>query len=174
MTIEVYIAVSVDGYIADAGGDFHWLDAYGGPEDYGYEAFYEGVDALVMGRTTYEQVAAFSEWPYAGKPCFVLSHQPPAAPPPEAVRFVQGDVRDIVSELRRTGAQRVWHVGGGKSIAAFLDAGCVDAWRIFVMPLLLGAGIRLFPEHGGAGALRLLESRAFPNGVVELRYRRAG
>jgi dihydrofolate reductase len=50
----------------------------------------------------------------------------------------------------------------------------VDAWRIFVMPLLLGAGIRLFPEHGGAGALRLLESRAFPNGVVELRYRRAG
>lgn len=170
--IEVYIAVSLDGYIADANDDFHWLDDFGGPEDYGYEAFYAGVDALVMGRTTYEQVAAFPEWPYAGRPVFVMSHRAPDAPPPEAVRFVQGEARDIVSALRETGARRVWHVGGGKSIAPFLDAGLIDAWRLFVMPVLLGRGVRLFPEHGGGGRLRLLESRAYENGVVELRYGR--
>jgi dihydrofolate reductase len=170
MRIEVYIAVSLDGYISDPTGDFHWLDAYGDPNDYGYEAFYAGVDALVMGRTTYDQVAAFPEWPYAGRPCFVLSHRPPAAPPPEAVRFVHGDIGDLVSQIRETGARRVWHVGGGKSIAAFLNAGAIDAWRIFVMPYLLGDGIRLFPEHTGAGPLRLLESHAYPNGVVEVRY----
>lgn len=169
-TIEVYIAVSVDGYIADDGGTTEWLELFGSPEEYGYESFYAGVGALVMGRATYEQVAAFPEWPYVGKPVFVLSSRPPEMPMPEAVRFVHVDIPDIVRQLRETGARRVWHVGGGKTIAAFLNAGCVDAWRIFVIPTLLGDGIRLFPEPFTPRALHLVESRAYANGVVELRY----
>lgn len=172
--IEVYIAVSVDGYIADAGGTTDWLEPFGNPEEYGYEAFYAGIDALVMGRATYEQVAAFPEWPYAGKAVFVMSRRLPSGPLPEAVRFVQGDAEDIVARLRETGARRVWHVGGGKSITPFMNAGLVDTWRIFVIPVLLGDGIRLFSVHGGAGSLRLVSSRAYENGVVEMVYDRAG
>jgi dihydrofolate reductase len=163
----VYIATSLDGFIARPDGGLDWLTAVERPgEDYGYRAFFDAVDALVLGRRTYDAVLGFAAWPYAGKRCVVLTHDAPA--PRHGERFFAGDPAALLDELGRDGARRVY-LDGGVVIRACLAAGLVDELTLSIVPVLLGAGVPLF--GGVPGRLELEASRAFPSGLVQARYR---
>lgn len=169
-TFRVYVAASLDGFIADAAGGVDWLDAFQG-EDFGFDAFLASVDILVMGRATYDQTRTFAAWPYPGKRVYVLTSRPLDPNAPAGVKTM-GDPAVLIETLRTRGGL-VWIVGGGKTIRAFLDYGAVDELEVFLMPLLLGAGRPLLPGGPGAG-LTLRECEPFRSGVVRLLYTVSG
>lgn len=171
--VKVYVAVSVDGFIATADGGVEWLNAFeAAGEDYGFDAMLAAVDTIVLGRTTYAQVLTFGDWPYPGQRTLVWTRSPLDAPaPPKTVAF-SGDAAALAAELRRRcAAGDVWVNGGGRAVRGLLDAGAVDELDLFVMPRLLGAGVPLFPPGEAPATLALAEHRAWPSGVVRLRYR---
>jgi dihydrofolate reductase len=168
--VVLYIATSLDGFIADPDGGVDWLFAAG---DYGYPDFIAAVEAVVMGRATYDQMPEFGPWPYADKRAYVFTHVPPAAPHAPAA-FVSGDPAPLVDELRRTCTGDVWLIGGGRLVERFRERGLIDEYRLFVHPVLLGAGRPLFPGAPPREWLRLVEARPYPDGLLELRYVRAG
>lgn len=165
----VYIAASADGYIATIDGGIDWLAAYDAAQ-YGYGEFLASVGAIVMGRTTYDGVLGSGPWPYPGKKAYVLTHRP-LTPPPGVDAEPFDDLDRLLETLRRPGGPDVWIEGGGMTIRALLDRGAVDRLDIYVIPILLGDGIRLFPPSPMRHGLTLDASRAFPDGVVGLSYR---
>jgi dihydrofolate reductase len=175
---SVYIATSLDGYIARSDGDIEWLSAAssdGSPgrsgEDYGYRAFLDTVDALVMGRRTYEKVLTFDEWPYGDLPVVVLSRGEVDVPERIAgtVEAMSGPPEELVGRLAERGATHLY-VDGGATIQGFLAAGLIQQLIITRIPILLGEGIPLFGPLERDIRLRHLETRAYPNGLVQSRY----
>ena len=159
MEIIYYVAASLDGLIATPDGGIEWLKPYEGTgEDYGYGEFYASVEAVLLGRATYETCLQFPEWPYPGKPYWVFSRSNGNTP------------QSVVAEMKARGLRRAWLVGGGKLAAAFRAAGLITEHIVSVVPVVLGAGIPLFDGPGPAQQLRLLSSRAYPSGIVQLRY----
>jgi dihydrofolate reductase len=157
--IIYYVAASLDGLIATPDGGIEWLRPYEGTsEDYGYAEFYASVQAVLLGRATYEKCLEFPEWPYAGKPYWVLSRANGNTP------------ASVVAEMKARGLRRAWLVGGGKLAAAFRAEGLITEHIVSVVPVILGAGIPLFDGPGPAQPLRLAGSRAYPSGIVQLRY----
>ncbi len=169
--IILYIAASLDGYIASPDGGVDWLSAVEVEgEDYGYEEFYESVDALLMGSKTYEQVLGFGEWPYTGKPCWVCTSRRLEQALPE-VAFTASEPTRTLSELETRGLDRVWLVGGGRLAASFAKDKLISEYVISVAPILLGAGIPLFPSPSQKTDLVLSEAKPYPSGLVQLTYR---
>ena len=170
---SVFIAASLDGYIARADGGLDWLSMVErAGEDYGYRDFLDAVDALVMGRRTYDTVLEFEAWPYPGKRCNVMTHAPPA--PRHDEEFASGAPASLLARLGEQGVGRVY-VDGGALIRQFLAAGLVDDLTLSVIPVLLGSGIRLFEEDARARSpierkLQLVTARPFDSGLVQLRY----
>ena len=183
--ISLYIAVSLDGFIADAGGGVGWLPAGDGDgdggDDCGYADFYAAVSALVMGRRTYDQVRGFGDWPYPGKPVYVFSTRRPDEATPAGVRFVQTTAADFVRTVAPQHADgTLWLVGGANLADQFRTAGLIDEYRVFVIPVILGRGIPLFGgDADGVGVgnptpLRLAATETYGGGIVMLRYDRQG
>ncbi len=171
--VILYIAVSVDGYIADEQGGVSWLDRYNQDGiDYGYDAFFRRLGAVVMGGNTYRQVLGFGDWPYSEVETCILTRQGIGDPPAPNVRAYAGKMDVLVSELKSRLEQDIWLVGGTQVIKAFLDLDLVDEFIITVIPTLLGKGLPLFSGSERGNDLQLVESRPFPNGVVQLTYRR--
>lgn len=171
-TITLFIATSVDGFIADREGGVAWLEAFeegavDDPDD-GYEAFVATVDALIMGARTYEQVLGFGDWPYGGKPTYVLTHRDLERATP-AVECVEGAVGSLATRLRRD-HEHLWLVGGAEVARSFLRAGQVDALRLHLVPIILGDGIPLFASAEPRRGLLLQEATTHRSGIVELRY----
>lgn len=169
---SVYLAASVDGFIARPDGGLDWLEAvHREGEDYGYAEFVRSIDAHVVGRKTYDAVLGFGAWPYAGKRVVVLTRRPPA--PRHGEEFYAGDPGALLERLAREGVRRAY-VDGGDVVRQFLAARLVDDLTLSVIPLLLGQGVPLFggalPEQG----LTLEEARSYPSGLVRLRYRAGG
>ena len=189
-TTVYYCAASLDGFIAEADDGLEWLTGYepvsaeagGAPdpmeEGGSYEAFYETVTALVMGSTTYEWVLDHlelvgGEWPYRGKPCWVLSSREPRALEGEGVdvRFAGAPIPDLYDEIAAAAGDGVlWVVGGGGLASQFADAGLLDEVHLTVVPVVLGAGKPLFERPVPDGPMRLTGTSASGNGMVELRY----
>jgi dihydrofolate reductase len=189
MATQYYCAMSLDGYIAEADDTLAWLLEYEGsyegegvepgPMSGGgsYERFYEGVGALVSGATTYEFVldhmADDSEWPYMGKPCWVLSSRELSVPTGEDVdvRIVNASVRELYDEMTAAAGERnLWVIGGGNVASQFADEGLLDEVLVTVVPVVLGAGKPLFDRRLPGGPMQLLGTRTFATGMVELRY----
>lgn len=165
---SAFLAASLDGFIARPDGGLDWLkpfDASG--EDYGLDAFLRSVDAIAVGRGTYDVVLGFAEWPYAGKRVVVLTHRPPA--PRHGETFASGTPDEIVASLGAAGVRRAY-VDGGATVSAFLRAGLLDDVTVSVIPIVLGDGIRLFQPPLPERRLVLKDVRAFPSGLVQLRY----
>ena len=163
---SVYIAASLDGYIARTDGGLDWLSAFEqSGEDYGYKAFFASVDALVVGRKTYDIVLGFEKWPYEDKRCIVVTHAPPAARHGEA--FHSGSIEALLDRLSQEGVQRIY-VDGGALIRSFLAADLIDDVTLSVIPILLGTGIPLF--GGAERRMKLVSCRSFPSGLVQLCY----
>ncbi len=169
--ISVYIAHSVDGYIADADGSLDWLFARAAleGEDYGHAEFMSSVDGLAMGRGTWDFIADEPSLPFEGRPVFVFTHRDARAR--EGVRFWSRTPAEAVGEWHAAGLVHVY-LDGGRLISDFLAAGLVDDLTLTVVPVLLGSGSRLFHEVPVLTSLRLESSRSYPNGVVQQRYRR--
>ncbi|MBJ6361516.1 dihydrofolate reductase family protein [Paenibacillus sp. GCM10012307] len=153
--VILYIATSLDGYIARADGSVDWLDDIEGDGgDSGYGAFYSGIDTLVMGRLTYEEVLKLSdEFPYKGKPTYVLTKSELPADP--NVVFTDEAVETLIPRLKEMSNGPIWLVGGGQLVQAFLDKGFIDEMQIALIPKLLGAGIPLFPQGTAPGTFTL-------------------
>ena len=146
MKASVFIGTSLDGFIARANGDLDFLPP-GGGEPHGYDEFMATVDALVIGRKTFETVLAFDTWPYGEKPVFVLSTRPLApAPAGAVVERMSGDSGRIVSQLAARGIRHIY-VDGGITIQRFLQAGLIQRLIITRVPVLIGAGIPLFGPY---------------------------
>jgi len=168
---SVFIATSLDGFIARENGDLDWLPVpEAGGEDYGYVAFMKSVDALVMGRNTYEKALSFGGWPYAKKRVVVLTSRP-LSPPPAGVKVetMAGEPASIIEQLASSGAPRLY-VDGGDTIRRFLNAGAIQRLIVTVIPVLIGRGIPLFGHLGRDIHLTHVATRSWPNGLVQSEY----
>jgi dihydrofolate reductase len=167
---SVFIGTSVDGFIARPNGDLDFLPP-GGGEPHGYAEFMATVDALIIGRNTYETVLAFDKWPYGEKTVFVLSTRPLAAAPTGArVIHLSGDPLEIVSQVEARGISHAY-VDGGITIQKFLRSGLIQRLIITRVPVLIGEGIPLFGPLPDDIQLEHVATRHYPSGLVQTEYR---
>jgi dihydrofolate reductase len=168
MQCSVYIAVTLDGFIARRDGSIDWLSLVERPgEDYGYQRFRDSIDTVVIGRSTYNLALGFEPWPYAGKRCVVLTHSPTA--PRHDEEFHHGLPEQLLARLSAEGAKRAY-VDGGAVIQQFLAAGLITDLTVSIIPILLGEGVPLFGKIGRDVRLTLKASTAFESGLVQLEY----
>ncbi len=173
-TAHVFIASSLDGFIARPDGDIDWLLQRDDPtENHGYTDFIADKDLIVMGRGSYEKVLTLGPWPY-DKPVLVLSQQLADAPVPAPLqgrlRFSQAAPTEVMAELAAQGLRRVY-VDGGRLVQSFLRAGLIAEMVITTVPVLIGAGRPLFGAVPQDIDLQLVSSRSFPSGLVQSTYR---
>ncbi|MDE3245795.1 MAG: dihydrofolate reductase [Acidobacteriota bacterium] len=170
MAVTVFVGASVDGFIARQNHDLDWLPE-GGGEPHGYEEFLAGVDALVIGRNTFEKVLTFDPWPYGSKRVVVLSSKPLDLSKVAGgkVEQMSGPPSDIVARLAASGASDLY-VDGGLTIQRFLRAGLVQRLIITRVPVLIGTGIPLFGPLPQDVRLAHIATRDFPSGLVQSEY----
>jgi dihydrofolate reductase len=167
---SVFVGTSLDGFIARINGDIDWLPI-GGGEDHGYNAFIASVDALVIGRNTFETVMSFGGWPYGPKPVFVLTNRPLVSPPPaEAVlECLSGPPAEIAATLEARGFRHLY-IDGGLVIQQFLRAGLIQTMTITRVPRLIGSGIPLFGPLPHDVVLHHMGTTHSPSGLVTSVY----
>ncbi|WP_160109507.1 dihydrofolate reductase family protein [Pseudomonas izuensis] len=173
ITAHVFIATSLDGFIARPDGDIDWLlQRDDQAEDHGYSTFIADKDVILMGRGTYEKALTFDTWFYE-LPVVVLSEQLADSPVPEALkgklRFSNLAPRDVMEELAEQGVRRVY-VDGGQVVQSFLRDGLVADMVITTVPVLIGSGRSLFGLLRQDIGLTLVSSRSFPSGLVQSTY----
>jgi dihydrofolate reductase len=169
MEATVFVGTSLDGFIARTNGAFDFLFPAGN-EPHGYDEFMATVDALVMGRNTFETVLALDPWPYGDKPVFVLSNRPIAsAPPAVVVEQMAGAPAEIVSQLTARGIGHIY-VDGGITVQQFLQAGLIQRIIITRVPVLIGAGIPLFGPLQRDILLEHVATRQYAGGLVQSEY----
>jgi dihydrofolate reductase len=167
---SVFVGTSLDGFIARPNGAFDFLPA-GGGEPHGYDEFIASVDAIVMGRKTFETVLALGPWPYGNKRVVVLSSRPVdlSAVSGGVVEQMAGTPAEIVSKLAATGAHHLY-IDGGITIQEFLRAGLIQRIVITRVPVLIGEGIPLFGTLTADIRLRHVATRQYPSGLVSSEY----
>lgn len=175
-TNKVFIASSLDGFIADKNGGIDWLHSIPNPGkiDMGYEEFTANIDAIVMGRISFETVCGFDmDWPYQ-KPVFVLSNSLKEIPKAyqDKVILVKGELKEILASIHQQGYDRLY-VDGGKTIQSFLKEDLIDEITITIIPVLLGKGIRLFADLPTPLAFECVDSKIFLEKVVQNHFVRA-
>ena len=170
----VYIATSLDGYIARKDGNVDWLMEIPNPEksDFGFSDFMKRIDGLIMGRNTFEVVLQFGEWPYT-KPVFVLSKTMKKIPDTfkGKAELIYGNLKTIVEELKSKGFNNLY-IDGGKTIQSFLKQDMIDELIITRIPIILGSGISLFEEMDSELKLEHVETKILNNTLVKSRYLR--
>jgi dihydrofolate reductase len=171
MTASVFVGASVDGFIARTDGGLDWLPA-GGGEPHGYDEFMAGVDAIVIGRNTFEIVLGFDPWPYGDKRVVVLSSRPLDLSAVRGGRVEQraGDPATIIAELAADGAPNLY-IDGGITIQRFLRAGLIERLIVTRVPVLIGEGIPLFGSLDRDIRLSHVATRSYPSGLVQSDYR---
>ena len=169
ISCSVFVGTSVDGFIARANGALDWLPA-GGGEDHGYTDFVATVDAVVMGRGTFDTVLSFDHWPF-NKPVIVLTTRSFEVDPPAGadIEFMSGEPRVIVDRLAKRGMKHLY-IDGGLTIQRFLDAGLIDKMTITRVPVVIGTGIPLFGPTQRDIRLKHLGTRTYPSGLVTSEY----
>jgi dihydrofolate reductase len=168
--VSVFIGTSLDGFIARPNGDLDFLPP-GGGEPHGYDEFMASVDAIVIGRNTFETVLTLGPWPYGNKRVVVLSSRPIdlSAARGGVVEQMAGPPLQIVSQLAASGAHHLY-VDGGITIQGFLRAGLIQRLIITRVPVLIGEGIPLFGALPGDIRLRHVATRHYPSGLVSSEY----
>ena len=167
--IVLYIASSLDGFIAKRNGDITWLDEFNVEgEDYGYSEFLNGVDIIVMGSKTYEQVLSFGKWPYESFKTYVLTRRNLDCV--DGVEFYSGYLDSFVHNIKQQSRKNIWLVGGAMVAQNFLKQRYIDEIILSIIPTILGDGISLFKNEDGEVHLDLLQSKSYRNGVVQLHY----
>ncbi|WP_298495775.1 dihydrofolate reductase family protein [uncultured Algibacter sp.] len=172
---SVFIATSLDGYIADKNGGIDWLYTIPNPDnnDMGYVEFNNGIDALVMGRKTFETVLGFDvEWPY-DKPVFVLSNKLNEIPESHIGKafLIKGTLSVILNQIRKKGFHKLY-IDGGTTIRNFLKEDLIDEMVLTTIPILLGGGSSLFTELPNELNFELIETKTYLNQITQNHYKR--
>lgn len=169
MKASVFVGTSLDGFLARANGEFDFLPA-GGGEPHGYDEFMATVDAMVIGRKTFETVLGLGGWAYGKKPVFVLSsHALPPPPRGAVLEHMSGEPAEIVSKLEARGIRHIY-VDGGITIQRFLAAGLINRLIITRVPVLIGSGIPLFGPLPHDLLLKHVATRQFASGLIQSEY----
>ena len=165
--LKLYIATSLDGYIAGPNGELDWLEA-GGSLDYGYRDFYASIDTTLMGNATYPVTLTVDTFPYSEKANYVFTR---STPPPDSlhVRFVSGDIAAFVRALKEGPGKDIWLVGGGQINTIMLNAGLIDELILTVFPLALGHGIPLFAPGATRSGFRTVGCETYTTGLIQWR-----
>jgi dihydrofolate reductase len=171
--VSVYIATSLDGYIARSDGDVAWLhetEPIGDGDDAGYGEFFDSIDALVIGRGSFEKVLEF-DWPYGTQPVIVMSKSLTEVPEElrDWVRLDTSTPQELMEKLSQEGYKHIY-LDGGMVIQSFLRGGLVDDMTLTIIPVLIGEGLPLFGNLEKDIKLRLLETRSWDNGFVQSKY----
>ena len=170
--LVLYIAVSLDGYIAKKDGSVDWLSGNGDNTDIdnGYDDFYKTVDTVVMGQTTYEQIInelSPDTWVYEGKKCYVATSQD--HPSDTRANFITDDIVDFIKSIKTQDGKDIWLVGGGNLVDQFIKDDLIDKYVITIIPTILADGIPLFLNNNPEIKLKLTGSKEI-DGMVELSY----
>lgn len=171
--IKLYIAASIDGYIAGPGGDMDWLMEFPitSKENYGYDGFYETVDTVIMGGRTYREISCMPVvWPYKGKRTYIVTRNPMMMDNNKEYHYITENIIETVVGLKEKKGKDIWLVGGGELIAMLLDNALIDEMIITYIPTTLGNGIRLFPEYSKESIWTLKEANSYSNNVLQVIY----
>lgn len=171
--IVVSIAMSTDGFIARPDGDVAWLDRTGPKRDYGMTKFFKTIDTILWGRKTYDKgiEMGMKSTDFGKKTKNYLFSRRPRKRLLTGFEWTSEPVKTFAQRLRAQPGKDIWMMGGGELIASFLDEGEIDEFRIHVIPILIGEGIPLIHPRHFSIPLKLLSTKAFPDGIVELNYR---
>ena len=170
--VVLYLAISVDGYLADEQGGVDWLSGDGSQPDApgSYPAFLNTVDAIVMGWTTYHQLITELSpniWPYEGRPCYVVTHR--QEEDREQISFWNGELTALVDKLKESHKGNIWICGGASIAGQLLKEDRIDKLWLSIIPTVLGKGVRLFSELPQELPLKLIGTEHW-NGIVDLVY----
>lgn len=170
--VILFIAMSLDGYIADSEGKVGWLGGQGNEEEMidSYSEFVSHVDTVVMGWNTYEQVTTElspGEWVYGNLVSYVVTHR--ACPSTDMIRFTNEDPCSLIRELKKEEGKDIWICGGASLVRQLMAKDLIDVYYISVIPILLGEGIRLFGDKGRAIPLKLVKTQSY-DGISDLVY----
>lgn len=173
--VILYIAMSLDGYIADQNGSVDWLNEYGGAEETegadSYSLFLDTVDTVIMGYHTYHQIVTElspQQWVYEGLKSYVITHN--EIPSNSEVAFVNQDPCDLVKNLKKESGKDIWICGGADIVRQLMEKDFIDRYCISVIPIILGNGIKLFDEVENEIKLDLVQTTGSDNGIAELVY----
>ena len=170
--VKLYIACSLDGYIARKNGSIDWLDAIENPnqDDYGYNDFLSRIDTIVMGRKTYEEILGFGvEWPYNDFQTYVVSSKDLKISTDNTTLI--SDFETEIEEMKKKTVEKdIWIVGGGKLISSALNLELIDMMTLSIIPIILGEGIPLFPDSPLETSFNLIDTVQFDSGIVNLSY----
>lgn len=164
--VILFIACSLDGYIARSDGDVDWLFT---DQDYGYNNFFAKIDTVLMGRKTYEQVLNFGEYPYKGTQGFVFS-KTYKSESDKNVKFISSDLTSFIKHLKNGSGKDIWLVGGAEIIQSCMQQDLIDEFVISLHPIVLGQGIPLFRTPVFTKELILRNSQVFDTGLIQLTY----
>ncbi|MEH7111486.1 dihydrofolate reductase family protein [Neobacillus niacini] len=164
-----YGAISLDGYLARENHSLDWLFGTEGEDETGYEEFFESVNTILMGRSTYDQIAILSpdKFPYEDKECYVFSRTLKGSS--EHVNFINEDIVDFTQSLKKQDGKRIWIVGGGAVLQPLLQAKLVDEFIIQITPVIIGRGIPMFVPGEQENELTLVDVRRYKQ-FAELHY----
>lgn len=169
--IKLYIAASLDGYIARANGDLDWLTEYPNPDnsDHGYADFYNTVDTLIIGGRTYDSILGMNvPWPYEGKDTYIVTNHTRGTVSDDHLHFVMDNVIETLAELKHKDGKDIWLVGGGKLISMFMENDLIDEMILFYVPTILGDGIPLFPKMSKESHWSTVKCEKYNSGIMRI------
>lgn len=170
--VTLFIAMSLDGYIADEDGKIDWLQAFEDQEGTtsSYDMFIKNIDSIIMGYKTYHQLITKitpNQWPYDDQNTFVITHRSLSDRP--GISFVDRDPVSLVRELRQKKGKGIWICGGAQIVKPLVENQMIDVYHISIIPILLGQGIRLFQKQNSSFSLELIKTSTY-NGITDLIY----
>jgi dihydrofolate reductase len=165
--ILLFIASSLDGYIARKSGEVDWLFT---DQDYGYTEFFNTIDTVLLGNKTYQQLLGFGEYPYSGKKAFVFSNNLQGIRD-NNVEFIGGDLQEFIKTLRQSTGGDIWLVGGGEIIHYFMTHSLIDELILSIHPIILGDGIPLISKDASLeNILELKNVKTYDSGLLQVNY----
>ncbi|MFN4291082.1 MAG: dihydrofolate reductase family protein [Permianibacter sp.] len=164
--VTLFIAMSLDGYIAGPNDEIDWLFA---DRDYGFTPFFDRIDTIIMGRRSYEMSCSFDEWPYPGKRTVVCSRQP-RTNSDHRVSFTNQPLPTVIAQARSAGSCGIWLLGGGQLVRSALQCHSIERIQLAIHPIILGAGIPLFPPGTPQTRLQLQHCQAYDSGLLVAHY----
>jgi len=171
--IKLYIAISLNGKIAKLDGSVDWLESIPNPEkiDHGYSDFYKSIDTTIQGNKTYKQILSWGiDFPYADEKNYVFTRNNELENT-EYVEFISENHIDFMKQLKKEKGKDIWIVGGGQLNTIFLNENLIDEIQVFVMPIILSDGIELFENLPKETKLKLIESKSYSTGAIEIKYK---
>lgn len=169
----LYIATSLDGFIARPDGNLDWLTSIPNPRagDYGYAEFIASIETIIMGRKTYNEIIGFGiDWPYIGLNSYVVTNNKELKIQSPETYLLTGKIKDFVAETKSKTKKDIWLIGGGQLITTFINEDLLDKMIITIIPKIIGDGIPLFAYKPKETKWKLIEAKSFDTGVVNLTY----